>query len=188
VKGFGMRYSALLLGVACLGFSACKSPDISVTDVAKPLPSASTVQFSSKENQSKFKFTLPSGWTQADPGPMRLAKFLVPVPSGAPLELSVTTLGGSVGGLLANVNRWQGQLGLPPLTQAQLTQKVSQIRAGSRPYQLVDLLNPSTHQRVLAVITQSESDTWFFKLTGEAEAIDAVRGQFDQFLRGVEIH
>jgi hypothetical protein len=119
---------------------------------------------------------------------MRLAKFLVPVPSGAPLELSVTTLGGSAGGLLANVNRWQGQLGLPPLTQAQLTQKVSQIRAGSRPYQLVDLLNPSTHQRVLAVITQSESDTWFFKLTGEAEAIDAVRGQFDQFLRGVEIH
>ena len=54
---------------------------------------------------------------------MRLASHKVSDEDGNEIDFSITSFPGDVGGLLANVNRWLGQIGLPPTDQ-----KTSQIR------------------------------------------------------------
>jgi hypothetical protein len=60
-----------------------------------------------------FAWQAPAGWTQGPPKTARLVTFNV----GA-TECYVAVLGGDGGGLLSNVNRWRGQMGATPLTDA----------------------------------------------------------------------
>ena len=50
---------------------------------------------------------------------MRLATYVAPDPAG-PVEVAVTRFGGRVGGDLANINRWRGQMGLSPIDDVEL--------------------------------------------------------------------
>jgi hypothetical protein len=60
-------------------------------------------------------WTVPDGWThEAGKSPLRFATFRFG-PKEQPLELTVTSLGGEAGSLMANINRWRGQLGLKPI-------------------------------------------------------------------------
>ena len=72
--------------------------------------------------QGALKWALPKGWTETPGSGMRYAT-LTP-PGAGKVEMSVVVLPGAAGGELANVNRWRGQIGLPPLDEAAL---------GSRP-------------------------------------------------------
>ncbi len=60
---------------------------------------------------------------------MRVASFEVSE-NGKTADVSVIPLGGMAGGDLANVNRWRGQVGLPPLAErrsAKARRKKSQV-------------------------------------------------------------
>ena len=46
-----------------------------------------------------------------------LAEFSITGTNGAKADVNVAEMGGEGGGLLANVNRWRGQLGLPPIDE-----------------------------------------------------------------------
>ena len=46
---------------------------------------------------------------------MRKASFVVEEADGAKVDISATSFPGESGGLLANINRWRGQLGLHAL-------------------------------------------------------------------------
>src|SRR5688572_18194483 len=81
-----------------------------------PMISALT---SEGQSQSRLTWTAPSTWKAQAPTAMRLASFAIPTKAGKDLDFSVVMLSGEAGGLLANVNRWRGQIQLPPLTQAQ---------------------------------------------------------------------
>lgn len=62
------------------------------------------------------QWTLPPGWrTEAGSG-MRFATIV----AADGTEISVTVLDGDGGGLLANVNRWRGQVGLAPIGETEL--------------------------------------------------------------------
>lgn len=61
-------------------------------------------------------WTLPPGWSDGPASGMRFATLKV----NDEVELAVTRLDGDGGGLAANVNRWRGQLGLPPLPEAEV--------------------------------------------------------------------
>jgi hypothetical protein len=63
----------------------------------------------------------PAGWTEQAGGGIRFATLVIP-DTEAPLEISVTTFPapdpGADAYLLQNINRWRGQVGLAPYTQA----------------------------------------------------------------------
>lgn len=62
-------------------------------------------------------WTLPDGWTQQPASQMRYATLTIPA-GDPPLEVSVSKLplfAERTEYLLQNINRWRGQLGLPPL-------------------------------------------------------------------------
>lgn len=63
------------------------------------------------------KWSSPEGWTERGGNAMRLATLVSP--GDPPLEIAVSSLpyqgDDRTGYLLANVNRWRGQMGLPPM-------------------------------------------------------------------------
>ena len=51
---------------------------------------------------------------------MRLASYEVADKNGSRLDFSVTSFPGDVGGLLANVNRWLGQIGMEEVKENEI--------------------------------------------------------------------
>jgi hypothetical protein len=84
------------------------------------------------------QWTLPSGWTEQPATAMRYATFVIPG-EGQPLEVTVTKLPGT-SGVLANVNRWRGQLRLPPISQKQLSSEATQVPVDGATATFVNLL------------------------------------------------
>lgn len=88
----------------------------------------------------KPKWQRPPDWKEGAGGPMRYATILVPN-EPKPLELTVNMLpwGGTPQDMLANVNRWRGQLQLPPAEPAQIASFTREVKAGELTATIVDL-------------------------------------------------
>src|SRR4051812_23526624 len=61
-----------------------------------------------------------SGWEEAPLGEMRVASFRVKGQGGQTADVSVIPLPGMAGHDLDNVNRWRGQVSLPPVSESEL--------------------------------------------------------------------
>jgi hypothetical protein len=93
----------------------------------------------------------PSGWKEDAGSGMRMATIWVPT-DGKPLEMSVTALpwGGTEDDLVSNVNRWRGQMQLPPIGAQQLKEVISEVKAGDANITLVDLRGRSAGAGMMA--------------------------------------
>lgn len=138
------------------------------------------------------QWTVPAGWQREGERPMRLATFSVPgEPGGKASDLSISTLGGSGGGLLANVNRWRGQLGLTSWTEEALQKEVQVIDVNGAKVTIVDLVGDKNPQgearrtRILAAVQVQGGSSWFYKLTGDDTAVARERENFMGFVRSI---
>lgn len=78
-----------------------------------------------KVEGNEVRWTLPAGWKQGADRADRAATLDV-----GGRELSITRLAGAAGGPLANVNRWRGQMGLGPVSQAGLAAESKTLAGG----------------------------------------------------------
>ena len=127
---------------------------------------------------------LPAGWTEARTGGMRYATLR---PAEGAAEVSVVVLGGSAGGELANLNRWRGQLGLPPVDEAGMAAARKAVKSGAGEISVYDLVGqgqPASH--MVVGLLSLNGGTWFLKMTGESAAVEAARGAFTQILESLE--
>lgn len=126
-----------------------------------------------------ISWTLPHGWSQQPASGMRYAT-LVP-PAGGP-EVSVTRLGGGGGGTLANINRWRGQVFLPPITEADLDTHTTKVDLAGVTALRVDIVGPQG--RILgALIPGRSGQTWFLKAqTPTPDAMNSLLPDFDTLL------
>lgn len=77
-----------------------------------------------KQSDNGFPWAVPEGWVfDETPRQMRIATYMAPTESGEQ-EVAVTRFPGRVGGELANINRWRGQMGLSPITEAELEDSI----------------------------------------------------------------
>jgi hypothetical protein len=95
-------------------------------------------------------YTVPAGWREM-PGKqaMRHATFAV---GPDKLELIITPLGQEAAALKPNVDRWRGQIGLPPIPEAELPAVTRAAELGGKKVTLVDMtgtgdLTPMTPPR-----------------------------------------
>ena len=65
--------------------------------------------------QEKPTWQVPSGWQETPGGQFLAAKFLIKGADDSQAAVNVSESAGTGGGLLANLNRWRGQLGLAPV-------------------------------------------------------------------------
>jgi hypothetical protein len=91
----------------------------------------------------KPKWTVPEGWQEQLGGSIRYATLTFPGGEN-PLELTVTALpkppGDDENYALVNVNRWRGQLKLPPITLEQLGAESSSIELEGARATMVDMV------------------------------------------------
>jgi hypothetical protein len=89
------------------------------SDAAAPADAAaSSAPAPASVAPSDLDWTAPIGWIEGPPRSMREVTFFLDESRSA--ECYVSVLSGTAGGDAANLNRWRGQMGLPPLDAAQL--------------------------------------------------------------------
>ena len=134
----------------------------------------------------KPAWTVPAGWAEEPLTPMLLAKFSV-TDQDARASITVSAFPGDVGGLLANVNRWRGQVSLPPINEADLAQAVKQLETQAGDASLVDLVGTDASKknrvRLICVVLPHAGQTWFFKMMGDELVVAREKDAFLEFVQ-----
>ena len=125
---------------------------------------------------------LPAGWSVGPENSMRKATWIVSGPNDSKAEIAVTVFPGSVGGLTANVNRWRGQIGLPPASPDEIAGSAATVKVGGLDSQRFVMVSADGKKSVDAVMTSKDGATWFFKMNGETAAVAANSAAFATFL------
>jgi hypothetical protein len=132
-------------------------------------------------------WTKPTGWTEVPPSEMRVGSFKITDAGGKQAEVSIVPLPGMAGGDFANVNRWRGQVGLPPASDDALQNAAETVQAGGQPAALFDLagVNAASGEtnRIVAAIQHRDATAWFFKMTGDANLVEQQKPVFVDFLK-----
>ena len=112
----------------------------------------------------------------------------MPGDNGAAGDLSVTAFPGDVGGELANLNRWRGQLQLPPLAEADVAGAVTRLSPNGLSVTLVDFAGGPADKpvRMLGAIVPHGGATWFFKLTGPVDLVAKEKPAFLAFVQTLQ--
>ncbi|HYE60764.1 MAG TPA: hypothetical protein VD997_02110 [Phycisphaerales bacterium] len=126
----------------------------------------------------------PQGWT-LDPMPrqMRLATFRAGPDN--PLEVALSEFPGDTGGLLANVNRWRGQVGLEPTTLEAFQAESPATQHDDVTVHLLRLRGPSQHMLGAILHHPKLNRTRFLKATGAPAAADQHEPAFKSFAHAI---
>ncbi len=120
-------------------------------------------------------------------GEMRFAAYQVS--DDPPVQFTVIPLPMEAGEVLANVNRWEHQLGLPPSPAEKLDTIVKTSTVNGLAVKSVDLSGPESatpRQRMLAAMVPAGGRIWFFKMSGPIEVIGKQKDQFDALIASLK--
>jgi len=164
--------------------ASAPSPALAAAPMPANMPDGLPVPDNS--GQPKLIYTLPAGWKEKALTQLRVASFEV-LENGKTADVSVIPLSGAAGGDAANVNRWRGQIGQPPLDDAGLQKLVETIEIASQPGQLYDIAGTSPGSgdalRILGGILHVDDTTWYFKMMGDADLVQKQKAAFIAFLK-----
>ncbi len=133
--------------------------------------------------EQKVIWDVPSDW-RFDPAPkqFRIATF---VAQPGDVEISVAAFAGAAGGLAANVNRWRGQIQLPPVSEDEIEETLETHTASNHAIRVLDI---TSGQRLLAAIVQpGDGQTWFVKAQGEPVLVGRVRDALIEFALSIRL-
>jgi hypothetical protein len=112
-----------------------------------------TIRFPEDERR-RITWTLPADWQrERSREKMRYATFRA---GPNALEVKVHAFGQESAGVLANVNRWRGQIGLDPITEAELPQVARPLTVNGVAGTAVDMTGPGANARQLAPAAAAE--------------------------------
>lgn len=133
---------------------------------------------------------LPPGWeTFESPSSFRVASLRIagnkPAESA---EIAITSFAGGIGTLLANINRWRGQVGLEPVGDVK-DQPAEALSGTADPCVVFDLLGlpgqPAEKRHIVVAMVLHGDQAWFVKLTGNDAAVAAQKPALMAFLRSL---
>lgn len=129
----------------------------------------------------------PGHWQEKPAGGMRKGTFTIPGEGGASAELAITAFPGDVGGEVANVNRWRGQIQLPPQSPEEVGRSVQRLEHNGLKIAVVEMAGSGANAtRVLGAMVPHEGATWFFKLTGPDALVAKEKNAFLEFVKTIK--
>ncbi len=141
-------------------------------------------------SEGKPNWQVPAGWQEVSGGQFLVAKFMLTGDGGATAAVNVSSAAGEGGGLIGNINRWRGQLGLVPWSEAEVNQSVTTIDVAVGKASLVDLSGTDARTglptRLVGVVVPQSDQTWFYKLMGDPRVVESQKAAFTQFVQGVK--
>ncbi|MBX3435999.1 MAG: hypothetical protein KF861_00690 [Planctomycetaceae bacterium] len=160
---------------------------ILVPDLESPAASSSTERHSASASQPESAaaatpaFTPSDGWLPGKASAMRVASFLA-TEGDRQVDISVIAASGDE---LENVNRWRGQIGLPPVAQSDLDATVQELDVHGTTARMFELVGDS--QTILAAILPGNDRTWFFKLMGDPALAAREKAAFEAFVESAQL-
>lgn len=182
----------LLSTIACgvIGLcGGCEKDDVETFSVPKeapaPQPTTAPVAAQPLVDIGPMAWDVPDGWREVENrNSMRYAT-LEAGEGEDTLAVAVSSLMGTGGGIVANINRWRGQIGLGPESQETLAADSIPVESTSGVQGIiVDLIGPAAPgaeadaQRMLAAIFPAPTKTWFIKATATSQLIETHRSGF----------
>lgn len=135
------------------------------------------------------QWEVPAGWQQQPPGSMVIGRFALGTPD-AKAEVTVSSFPGDTGGLVANVNRWRGQVGLEPVDAAAVEKQTEPLDLTVGKATLVDVTGTdrksSQPARLIGVIVPRGGQTWFFKMVGQPELVGREKAALLKFIQSTK--
>jgi hypothetical protein len=133
-------------------------------------------------------WTAPTHWTAKPAGAMRKGSYTIKAPGiEGEADLSITAFPGDVGGELANLNRWRGQIQLPPIGQAEIESTTQHVDRNGLHITVVDMAGPGAGaMRILGAIIPHGGATWFFKLMGPDAIVVKEKAAFTAFIETIK--
>jgi len=175
-------------------FTACeKKGEITHYQVEKTTPAKATPSsmgsmptggLKSTPAKSTYTWTLPKGWTDQPASGMRLGTIIIPTANGdSTLSGGVFEFGGDLAG---NINRWRGQIALPPIpadqVPAALTAFDSPLGKDGKGFVTL-LINPASPEKAMlaTIIPRPSGTSVFIKVMGTTDELKAIQSDFNQF-------
>lgn len=164
-------------------------PVASTTPGAMPPTMPNGLPVPDNSGLPKLKYTLPDGWKEKAPTQMRVASFDI-AENGKTADVSVIPLGAMSGGDAANVTRWRGQVGQPPVDDTEVQKIAEPIFVGNQPASLYDIAGTEPgsgdSERIIGAILHTDISTWYFKMMGDGTLVEKNKPAFIAFLKSVE--
>jgi hypothetical protein len=133
---------------------------------------------------------IPKEWVKQAARSMRVGTFTCADASGS-AEIAVSVFPGDVGGPLANVNRWRGQISLGPVDDAGLLGLMTSLDVAGVKAMLVDMAGTSaatgSKARLVAASVPKDGRTWFFKMVGDDATVAAQKAAFLRFVQATRL-
>lgn len=138
---------------------------------------------------ASIQWKAPAHWIKQEATGMRQGSFLVK--KGAhTADISISSFPGTAGSALANINRWRGQLELPPLSEQELKPNHS-LKVQGRSILIWNIISQKplkdqkTRTRTLGAILQEADRSWFFKMMGDDPLVQSEETHFLSFLKNL---
>jgi hypothetical protein len=128
----------------------------------------------------------PLGWQEQPRTETRQGSFKAIGPDGTSADVAVASFPGAAGGVEANLNRWRGQVHLPPLASGELESITQPLDVDDRPGLLVDVQTPGGAEkpsRILGAVFQTPERSWFVKMTGDPAFLETQKARFLEFVQ-----
>ena len=160
-------------------------PAMANMDMSAPATATGPI---SHEGQPNWQ--VPAGWQEVPGGQFLVAKFTLAGDGGAAAAVNVSNSPGEGGGLIGNINRWRGQLGLGKLSDDDATKLITAVDVQGGKASLVDLSGTDARTgqpvRLVGVIVPQSGQTWFYKLMGNAKVVESQKDAFTRFVQGAK--
>ncbi len=136
-----------------------------------------------------LRWQAPATWSEKPATTLRRGSYRLSNEAGEEADFSVIAFPGDAGGLLQNLNRWRGQIGLPPLAEAELGGALEHLDVGSLHMDVVDFGGTVAGKptRITGAVLPFGGESWFFKLMGPEDLVARAKPEFMAFLNSVEV-
>jgi len=135
---------------------------------------------------SPYTWTAPASWQPGKTSPMRIGSYTI-AEGAQTADISIVLLQGTAGGVLANVNRWRGQVQLAPLTADQLAGQGETIESAVGDFTLFMMDGTNPDKGILAAILSQPDHVVFVKLIGPNTMLHTHKDEFVTFLKSIAL-
>jgi hypothetical protein len=122
---------------------------------------------------------------------MSLANFNISGPNNQEAQVTITPLGGLEGKEVAIVNMWRQQVGQSELSADEVTGALQPVEIAGAPGKMFEVMGEAPalgrSMRIVTAMVHRPDASWFYKLQGDAELVEAQKPAFVAFLKSVKI-
>lgn len=136
----------------------------------------------------KFKWVTPKTWEEKEGSSIRIGSFsLFSKDKKETADMSIISLMGNGGGLIPNINRWRGQVGLDVASAQAIQKEVSTVKAKLGSFKFTYIQNKKSGQGILVGFFTGDSRTLFVKAQGPLSVLSNNKKTFKKFLGSIYV-